>query len=262
MNCLDFRRLLLADPFSKDSTAMQHESGCRECAGFARELRAQEVRMRALLQEPKPPEGLAERIKLAAGFEQRAAHRRRWWYAAAAGVLLTIGASMLSVLTTSIERSHVVLAQSVLNHIEDEAHHLREVQPVSAGRLKWVFQRFGADLVADIGQVNFAAECLMRTKNGVHLVIPGERGPVTVFFMPGEMTDEVMEVTSERFDGRILPTAWGSIAVVGETGEALEGLGERLVTAVRWPAPQALSDSAALGRTVAVDSRVGQEQDG
>jgi hypothetical protein len=83
-----------------------------------------------------------------------------------------------------------------------------------------------------------------------------------VFFMPGEMTAEVVEVESERFSGRILPTAWGSIAVVGETGEALEGLGERLVTAVRWPTPHGLSGLGALGRTVAVDGRVGQEQDG
>ena len=96
----------------------------------------------------------------------------------------------------------------------------------------------------------------------VHLVLPGQVGPVTVFFMPGEMADATVPVDSTRFQGEIVPTAWGSIAVVGETGEALEGLGERLVTAVRWPAPQALSDSAALGRTVAVDSRVGQEQDG
>lgn len=235
MNCLDFRRLLMADPFSKHEEALAHEAECEACAGFARELRAQEVQLRALLQAPKPPEGLADRVRLAAGFEQRAANRRRWWYAAAAGVLLTIGVSMVSVVTTSLERSHLMLAQSVLDHIDDESHHLREVGPVSDGRLKYVFKRFGADLVADIGQVNFAAECLMRTRNGVHLVMPGERGPVTVFFMPDEHLDAPVSVDSERFDGTILPTPWGSLALVGENGEQLEGLGGRLIAAVDWP---------------------------
>jgi hypothetical protein len=262
MNCLDFHRDLLSDPFSADPELLAHEEGCPSCAGFAREVRAQEVKLRSLLQDVSPPRGLAERIQLAAGFERRAEARRRWWYSAAAGVLLAIGISMISLWNTTLERGDTTLAQSVLHHIDDEAHHLREAGPVAAGRLNWVFERFGAELTGDIGPVNFAAECLMRKRNGVHLVLPGKMGAITVFFMPGEMTDEVMEVTSERFDGRILPTAWGSIAVVGETGEALEGLGERLVTAVRWPAPQALSDSAALGRTVAVDGRVGQEQDG
>ncbi|MGB5468264.1 MAG: DUF3379 family protein, partial [Sedimenticolaceae bacterium] len=125
-----------------------------------------------------------------------------------------------------------------------------------------VFERFGAEVAGDIGPVNFAAECLMRKRNGVHLVVPGKMGAITVFFMPGEMTTEVVEVKSERFNGQILPTPWGSIAVVGETGEALDGLGERLVTAVRWPTPQALSGSGVLGRRVAVDGRVRQEQDG
>ena len=262
MNCLEFRRQLTIDPMADDVTLAKHEQQCPECASFARAIRADEIRLRAMLKSIEPPQGMADRIRLAAGFEQRATVRRRWWYSAAAGVLLAIGISMISLWNTTLERGDITLAQSVLHHIDDEAHHLREAGPVAAGRLNWVFERFGAELTGDIGPVNFAAECLMRKRNGVHLVLPGKMGAITVFFMPGEMANEVMEVTSERFDGRILPTAWGSIAVVGESGEALEGLGERLVTAVRWPAPQALSDSAALGRTVAVDSRVGQEQDG
>ena len=262
MNCLQFRRDLLSDPFAADPELLAHEDGCPACAGFARELRAQEVKMRSLLQDVSPPPGLAERIQLAAGFEHRAEARRRWWYSAAAGVLMAIGISMISLWNITLERGNIALAQSVLHHIDDEAHHLREAGPAAAGRVQRVFERFGAELAGDIGPVNFAAECLMRKRNGVHLVVPGKVGAITVFFMPGEMTAGVSEVKSERFNGRILPTAWGSIAVVGETGEALEGLGERLVAAVRWPTPRALSGSGVLGRTVAVVGRVGQQQDG
>ena len=34
----------------------------------------------------------------------------------------------------------------------------------------------------------------MRKRNGVHLVMPGKMGPITVFFMPGEMTEAEMPV--------------------------------------------------------------------
>ena len=68
---------------------------CPGCAAFARELRAKEILLRNLLREAKPPEGMAERIQLAARFEHRATTQRRWWYGAAAGVLLAIGASMV-----------------------------------------------------------------------------------------------------------------------------------------------------------------------
>jgi hypothetical protein len=260
MNCLDFRRQILADPFCKDVAVLAHEADCPSCAPFAREIRAQEVRLRSALQEISPPEGMAERIQLAARFDQRSTVRRRWWYSAAATVLMAVGVSMVSLFSTSIERGNVALAQSVINHIEDESRHLREVQAVSSGRLNRVFERFGAELAGNIGTVNFAAECLMRNRTGVHLVMPGQMGPITVFFMPGEMTESSMPVSSTRFSGKILPTAWGSIAVVGENGEPLDGLGERLAAAVNSP-KQDQAESGLLGRGFVTGARIAQQQD-
>jgi hypothetical protein len=261
MDCLDFRRRLLADPFCHDQDLQVHEAGCPACASFARDLKAQEIRLRGMFKAVSPPEGMAERISLAARFEHRAALRRRWWYGAAAAVLMAVGVSMLSLFTTSLERSNVVLAQSVIHHIEDEAQHLREAGPVPAARLKWVFERFGAELTEDIGPVHFAAECLMRRSNGVHLVLPGREGPITVFFMPGEMTDAKLPVKSLRFVGHILPTDWGSIAVVGEDGEPLHGLGERLASAVEWPRT-AIGVSGLPGAGMVAAARLRQQQDG
>ncbi|WP_078121709.1 DUF3379 family protein [Thiosocius teredinicola] len=261
MNCLDFRRRLLADPFCDDEELLAHEETCPDCAPFARETRAQEIALRNLLQEVTPPEGLAERIQLAARYEHRVESKRRWWYAAAASMLLTIGVSLFSVWHTIDERSDLSLAQSVLNHIDDESNHLREAQPVSNGRLKFVFDRFDAELAGDLGQVNFAAECPMRHRTGVHLVMPGKMGPITVFFMPGEDTDGVLPIVSDRFQGEITPTAWGSIAVVGESGERLDGMGEALADAVRWPANAGELASALFERRLSLGPRVAQQQD-
>ena len=260
MNCLEFRRQILTDPFCKDVAVIAHEAECASCAPYARDIRAQEIRLRSALQEISAPEGMAERIQLATRFEQRSTVQRRWWYSAAASMLMAIGISMVSLFSTSIERANVALAQSVINHIEDEAHHLREARPVSDERLHRVFERFGAELADDIGQVNFAAECLMRDRTGVHLVMPGKMGPITVFFMPGEMAESSMPVKSTRFAGKILPTEWGSIAVVGEAGESLDGLGERLAAAVHWT-QRDLAKSDLFGRGVVSAARLTQQQD-
>lgn len=220
--------------------------------------------MRAVLREVAPPTGLADRVRLAARFEHRAERRRRWWYAAAASVLLIVSVGLLSPMQTVHEGGGLTLAQSVLNHIEDESDHLRATGSVSSGRLKWVFGRFGATLVRDLGQVNFAAECAMRVRNGVHLVLPGRVGPITVFFMPGERTDGPLPVRSERFDGSIVPTAWGSIAVVGELGEAVHGLGQRLSAAVDWPMSANAPTTSDLVDPIRVVRRIlaAQQQDG
>ena len=260
MNCLDFRRQILADPFCRDGELLAHEADCPSCAPFAREIRAQEIRLRSALQEISPPEGMAERIQLATRFDLRSAVQRRWWYSAAATVLMAIGISMVSLFHTAIERGDITLAQSVLNHIEDESHHLREARPVSDVRLNRVFERFGAQLADNLGTVNFAAECLMRDRTGVHLVMPGKMGPITVFFMPGEMAESPLPVSSTRFAGKIVPTSWGSIALVGENGESLDGLGERLAAAVHWPRRE-LAESDLFGRGIVAGPRFTQQQD-
>lgn len=262
MNCLEFRRQLLADPFCKDAQLIAHEADCASCAPFARDVRAQEIRLRSALQDISPPEGLAERVHLAARFEQRSTTQRRWWYSAAATVLMAIGVSMVSLFSTSIERGNVALAQSVIHHIEDESHHLREAGAVSEQRLDRVFGRFGATLAGDLGQVNFAAECLMRNRTGVHLVLPGERGPITVFFMPGEMTASTLPVRSARFSGKVVPASWGSIAVIGESGEPLDGLAERLAAKVDWPSEGLAESGLVHGRLLVTAGIITQQQDG
>jgi hypothetical protein len=262
MNCLEFRRRTTIDPLANDAELMTHEAECPGCASYAREMRAQEFALRAALKDITPPAGLAERVVLAAHYEQQAGHRRRWWYGAAASLLLMVGVSMVNVFHNAHQRAQQDLAQSVLRHIADEAHHLHEVSAVSRGRLHWVFQRFGARLVEDIGRVNFAAECLMRHRNGVHLVLPGRLGPVTVFFMPGEITDGAVPIDSAQMTGRIVPTAWGSIAVVGEIGEELDGLGERLAGAVEWPSTAVTGTPVIRQRGVAGRFVARQQKDG
>lgn len=260
MNCLEFRRRLLIDPMALDSDLQAHESGCPSCTAFVRDLRAKEVGLRNLLLDVKAPEGMAERIQLTARFEQNATSLQRWWYGAAAAMLLTVTGSMLALWHTTLERADLALAQSVFDHIDDEIYHLHEAEPVSAARVKYVFERFGASLTNEIGAVTFAAECLMRKRNGIHLVMPGDMGAVTVFFMPEELSKTKQVLSSGRFEGRILPTTWGSIAVVGEIGEPINGLGERLAAAVHWPRAVRHSSTAA-SRRILVTPDLAQQQD-
>jgi hypothetical protein len=263
MNCLEFRRRLMIDPLQPDAEAAAHEATCDACARHAREVRAQELELRALINGIKAPEGLAERVQLAVRDDTRSRRIQHWWYGMAASVLLAVGVSLFTLWSTYTERAGLALAQSVVQHIEDEASHLHEAHPVSRGRVAYVFRRFGAELVGDIGPVNFAAECLMRQRNGIHLVLPGTLGAITVFLMPGEMTDHPVAVESARFAGTIIPTEWGSIAVVGEHGETIDGIGENLAAMVEWPAQGVAGSGVAVGRLVGRGAlAAAQQQDG
>ena len=233
MDCVSFRRRILEDPF--DSAAAEHEHNCPSCAKFAREVRNRDHALRQVL-EVDPPAGMNERIQLAISFDQQQNRRGRpWLLSAAAGLLIAITAVSLNLLFNPLDSGNSALAKAVIHHIEDESHHLHEPGPVNDAHIRLVFARVGAQFKGGVGRVNFAAICLMRDKIGVHLVLPGDNGPITVFYMPDEMTDKTLKVADKRFRGKVVPTVWGSVAVVGERGEQLEEVTERLLAAAYWP---------------------------
>lgn len=246
MDCLEFRRQLLQDPSRTEPDLLKHESDCVECGHYAARLRQQEASLRGLLNTPAPPPELAENIRLAARMERRSGYVRRVWLSAAASLLIGISLSMFMLFDQQQERGNMLLARSVIHHIEDEAGHLREPGPASPDRVRGVLARFGAELVGDIGPVRFAAECVMRKRTGVHMVLSGEQGPVTAFFMPGEHADSASAIDSARFHGEIIPTEWGVLAVVGEQGEAIATIATRLAHGVHWPQDGKLSRQTPL----------------
>ena len=246
MDCLEFRRKLLQDPSRSQPEQLQHEAECAECGHYAARIRQQEASLRGLLNAPEPPPELAENIRLAARMERRSGVMRRVWLSAAASLLIGISLSMFTLFDQQHERGNMLLARSVIHHIEDEAAHLREPGPAAPNRVRAVLARFGAELVGDIGTVRFAAECVMRKRTGVHLVLSGEQGPVTAFFMPGEHADSTSTIDSTRFHGEIIPTDWGVLAVVGEQGEAIAPIAARLAQSVHWPQSGRLSARSRL----------------
>jgi hypothetical protein len=239
MDCLTFRRQLLEDPSREDAVLASHEASCAPCAVFARSLRADEAKLHDLL-NIDPPSELAERIQLAVSFGPEPARTSpSRWLAIAASGLLVVSAATLGWLNFHKPYEELSLERSVLHHVADETRHLYDPGPADDDKLHDVFARFGASVrKEDLGQVSFAGICMMRRDKGVHLVLRGEHGPVTVFFMPGEQASKPMELGSERFAGIIEPTTWGSIAVVGEQGEKLAPVLARVRQAVSWPSTQ------------------------
>jgi len=234
MDCAEFRRRLLQDPLAGDPALEAHERACPDCAGFARRARADEHRLRAALRVSPPPD-LAERVGRALAEEQAGRRPRAALpLGLTAGILLLLGALLVPA-PGPVPGQGQALAAAVLEHLQRETEHLEAAGPVAGTRVAALFGRFGARLEAGLGRVNFAAECPMRRGTGVHLVLPGSLGPVTVLFMPGDTPLEVLPVRSGRFQGRVTPTLWGSIAVIGPPGEPLEGLETRVRRAVRWP---------------------------
>jgi len=165
---------------------------------------------------------------------------RRWrWVAVAAGVLLAVGVSVrwlqdYGYLPTGD------LASDVVAHIHHEPSAVR-IPVVSAGDavpdpdLEAVVLAGGARLDHLQPMVRYARLCPFRGETVAHLVVQGEAGPVTVLLLPHERVEHPVPVDEDGFVGTIAPLEiGGSIAVIGQPGEALTDIQREVAAAVRW----------------------------
>ena len=67
-----------------------------------------------------------------------------------------------------------------------------------------------------------------------HLVIQGNRGPVTILLLPDEAIDDAVQLEGESINGILLPVGGGSIAIIGERDEQLETIQKNVVNSVTW----------------------------
>lgn len=238
MNCLEFRQNLLIEPRSQDQAFIEHAAACPECAREARRALRFEERLRSALDVPKPI-GMESRILSArsGSWLNALLTSAPRWAALAAGLLMTLGlAGWFSYHWHDYIGTPSGLELAVLNHILDEREHLHEDRDIPSAAVERLISHFGARIEGDIGRVSFVSRCNIRKYSGVHMVVTGQQGPVTVLMMPGEYLQHQREVRSSRFTGLIAPTGYGSIAVVGEQSEPLEKVVERIMRVVVWDA--------------------------
>jgi hypothetical protein len=228
VDCREYRRRLLIDPRDPDPALARHRAGCADCARATREALAFEATLEQTL-KITPPERLETRTH--ARTEQRVPRR----LTLAAAWLLSLGiAGWLGFGAREHWSPEPDLAQVVIEHIRHEPAHLHAVDHVRVDRVVGLFEDLGGELMTDLGPVRFAGLCVIRHGEGAHLVVKGHRGPVTLLFMPGERLETAQKIHAEGLEGWVVPTEYGSLAVVGEPGELLDNLLEKARRGLHW----------------------------
>ena len=225
MNCFEFRHHLTVDPYSQDAELLQHKRECPACAAFAVQQGKFEQRLSAALNVEVPTE-LHARLVLQQSLHQS---RRIRAQAIAAMILLTVAlAGGWWWLPYSPS-----LIQTVIAHIEEERDLLSSHDQVSDSQVAQLSQAIGMPLQGDIGVIRHAGICAIGKHHGGHLVLAGVKGLVTVLLMPGETISRRKSFEGGGFQGILLPTGYGGMAVVGQPGEALDIVAHRIQTALR-----------------------------
>lgn len=236
MNCLEFRRRILTEPANRDSDYIRHLEDCAECSRFARGADQFERDLRQAM-EVAVPIDVASRIKLERTIrdDEHRRHRAPLRYAIAASVLLTAGVSgYLGYGYYELSSTTQAFKTAVLGHIYMEAHFLEQDLHMQPAAVNQVLAPFGGLLDASFGPVNQATNCPINDRLGAHFVVPGQIGPVSIIYVPEEQTKNGARFSDLRFDGVMVKTGTGSMAVVGERGEPLERTLERVEKNLSW----------------------------
>lgn len=226
MNCDEFLEKLLLDPDSCDADFVTHRQQCEKCEQLYRENRVFEQKIHSAFRSSpqlstEQQDQLLVRAISAASSQQRRARR------------LTLGAITALLLCASVFIAFQVyqkwsLNDFVLAHIEHEIDQLDNQSLVSQASLERLYTRFDSAYLAVVKQITYAERCWMRTGYGLHLILKGQKGPVTLLLMPNEAVAATMPVNSEQFQGKIYSLGHGSMALIGNQGEPVEMLAEKI----------------------------------
>ena len=234
MNCLEFRRLYDTDPGCQDSHFLAHARACDECAAFARRGATLERRLHAAMRV-KTPENLSSKILVKQVFRrERQIKRPRAWpvirWMLAASVVLAIGSG--AVLINHLRAPS--LGHAVMALVDEAEHALVPRAPVSLEDIRAALKPVGIDLNGEPGVVTFASPCVVRGKLAGHIVIKGEKAPISILLMPNESVSGRLTIERSDLKGVLLPMKQGAIAILGAPEEELSAIENKVLSLFKW----------------------------
>ncbi len=233
MNCEDYKQAIAAQP-SFDGGA-GHVADCADCQAYRRDMLALDQQISRALTVDVPELIMPELPELETANVVSLLGRRLTppaWLAMAAAVVLAVTLGVRYV-GTNVE--YESLADEVLAHLQYERYSRRVTDvAVSDERLNSVVSADIARLDRSATLVTYAQTCIIGGHEVPHLVIQGERGPVTILLMPFAKVSGPQSLSGEYMSGVILPVGDGSIAIVGVRDEPLERIQTELLKSVMW----------------------------
>jgi hypothetical protein len=239
MNCEQYKEAIAADPSESFDGGAVHSAECSSCSALKAEMQALDARIAAALAIDVPELTMPDLPSVTGGEKVVDLARRRpirfttpAWIGLAASVVI---ATVIGVRFVDTGTDYGSLAEQVVAHLDFEPKALTVTEAaVSDERLYSVVRPAIATLDRDVGLITYAMSCKINGREVPHLVVQGEKGPVTILLMPHEMIDMPIELNGQSIEGVILPVGDGSIAIIGERGEALDQFKTKVTDNLKW----------------------------
>jgi hypothetical protein len=207
MNCLEFRRAVLADPRRPAAEASSHAEQCPACKEFLVHALETEVQLAAALRV-LVPRGLSARL-----LDRMAAARRPRWLALAA----SLAAAVAITLGLVWPRSDAMALAGIDFVVFEEAQAIADAKPTDMKALTAVARKMGVALPEQLGKVYYV--CVYPFVGGAshHLLVKTPLGKVTLLLIPERPLATPAAGTAYGLKAAVLPALTGSIVIIGES---------------------------------------------
>lgn len=240
MNCLDFRRAVLADPNLLSVDCRQHEAQCAECASHLKSVKRIDDELKASLDVTMPPDLIA-RLELNTRLTEESRQRGRLkGFAVAASVLFAVMLGVMSVGQRFAWQQQV--GEDYQSLLAGVAEHMHEVPvtpvwgAVEANQsVRKVLANYDSRLqLSALPNLTFGKICPMGKYRGLHAGLQTAHGLVTFAYIKGEPVKEAQNLIYEGQNARVKPLKGGNLIIVSPNSEGLQEVDTQLDQAIYW----------------------------
>lgn len=216
MNCLDYRRVLLAG--EGESEAMRlHRLGCPACAETHRDHFAFEAELRAAMEVPVP-DGLEARLARRGGTPASTGRRR--WLAAASVAVLAAGAGLYA----WRGRDDPMAMACISFVMKDEAKSLMMGSMPRAEAARMLADTLPLERIERIGRIQHIAPCPLGEGTAYHVVLMVPQDKVTLLVMPDTPMPRRGRASHDGMHSTVVPMRKGSVGVVGANAAVVDSV--------------------------------------
>ncbi|MBI2320095.1 MAG: DUF3379 family protein [Betaproteobacteria bacterium] len=235
MNCIEFRRMILAEPRVRSSEQQAHAARCEACAGFMKEIERLESRLEEAILVPVP-ESLAERVLL---------RRKPRWpakfaaFALAASIALAIGLGFLVYNERQTGNEQVIAgatlgsenaAVAAISYVLDyEPQLLRANQTGDPAVMRDALLRLAIRLPEDQVRARYLGKCPVPGGDGEHVVLETPVGRVTLILVPNRSLGTRVVVDYRNRVAVSSPARNGSYILVADSLQTVRQLEQMLL---------------------------------
>ena len=235
MDDILFRHTAIATPNEKSNEFIHSIKESKQNRALVNDAMAFDAELEALLKVPVP-ENLVDKILLEQSFEVESQKKSsgRWHIAIAASIAFVLGLSLP--LLNTLSQSPLDIGTVAMKHVQQEYYFTAKVnERATLSMINAKLASYGATAQEGLGEVSFVNYCSFEGTTALHMVMKGEKGPVTVFVVPGDAGfAETAKFNDQHLQGMTEKMGNADVVIVGEKGEPLKKVQLMLQENITW----------------------------